>query len=207
MPLASLPRRPNIKNTVFIFLSRELAWGFPLTPFPPFRLTPQGVSDGSRESAMSENKEPKLLRSKVMRLRVSDDEYERHHANAKKGGFASVSDYFRWALGSENLSKMATPKKGKPKRVAVVRELDQKLLYEVNAIGVNMNQIARGINLALLTDGEISEVNLLNSLVKIENKLVEILERHEREQHDIASHLAEKIKDFLPREGGVSHDD
>lgn len=129
---------------------------------------------------MSEKK--KVIRSKVMRLRVTDEEHERYKSDAQMKGFESTSDYFRWALGSDNLSQRAAPKKEKPKRQPAVKTLDQNLIRELNKIGVNLNQIALALNFAVAKDGQIKKGALLIELVKIEQKLNKVLESHNKAQ-------------------------
>lgn len=153
-----------------------------MIPFPPLPQPPQWgfVLVHDERNFMSEKK--KVIRSKVMRLRVTDEEHERYKSDAKTKGFGSVSDYFRWALGSDNLSQRATPKKEKPKRQPAVKELDQNLLREINKIGVNLNQIAHALNLAVAEDGQVEKGDLLIELVKIEQKLNKVLESHNKAQ-------------------------
>lgn len=154
-------------------------------------------------------KSKSAIRSKVMRLRVTDEEHERYKSDAKAKGFESISDYFRWALGSDNLSQRVAPKKEKPKRQLPIKMLDQNLLRELNRIGVNLNQIAHTLNLAVAKDGQVKGVDLLRELVKIEQKLNEILEGHHKAKTKIINELADQLKPMfsnVEREG-VDHDD
>ena len=138
-------------------------------------------------------------RSRVMRLRVTEDEHASYKAEAEKRGLA-LSDYFRLALGSDRLSGVSAPKKRAVRRAPAVRLLDTSLLTEIHAIGVNLNQIARVLNTANVSDGVVSTTDLLRELVKIEEQIGEILERHELAEKAIVERLAEQVRQLLPED-------
>lgn len=57
-----------------------------------------------------------------------------------------------------------------PKAKKVYKKTDPELLYELNKIGVNLNQIARKLN----EKNDINTVSILQELVILEKKLSEI---------------------------------
>lgn len=94
----------------------------------------------------------------MITLRVSDDEKERLRQRASEKGL-TLSDYVRTLL------KL----KSKSKRKKATCDL-KVVAYELNKIGVNINQIARYVNINREID-----LKVLNELSKVEDRLKEIL--------------------------------
>ncbi len=93
-------------------------------------------------------------------IRLTDEELNKIREKAKKEGL-TISDLFRQSV----LGKSAVRRKRK-----IDCNVVKMLAYEINKIGVNINQIAKRIN----TTGEI-DIQVLESLVNIEYTLAEIL--------------------------------
>ncbi|EFB5403052.1 plasmid mobilization relaxosome protein MobC [Proteus mirabilis] len=92
-------------------------------------------------------------------VRYSDEELEQAQANSQ-GVFAS------WL---RSLSLNEKTKKIKP--------VDPQLLYELNRIGVNLNQIARYCNQQAIFQAE-DKIDLLATLANIEEQLQALRESH-----------------------------
>jgi len=82
-------------------------------------------------------------------------------ANSKE---ITKAEFIRSSLNIEFCEKRT------PKQKRVHKTTDPKLLYHLNKIGVNLNQIARQVNTAGVT-----ETNILIQLVKIEEELKRLL--------------------------------
>jgi len=93
-------------------------------------------------------------------IRLTDEELNKIREKAKKKGL-TISDLFRQSV----LGKSAVRRKQK-----IDCNVVKILAYEINKVGVNINQIAKGIN----TTGEI-DIQVLESLLNIEYTLAEIL--------------------------------
>jgi hypothetical protein len=78
----------------------------------------------------------------------------------------TMSEFIRKSVNSK-IENAPAPKTKKVYKVA-----DPKLLYELNKIGVNLNQIAKNLN-EKKTD--VSNVAILKELVNLETKLNELL--------------------------------
>lgn len=94
------------------------------------------------------------VRNKTIRFRVNQAEYDLIQERAN----GSVSDWLR-ALALDQ----------KPKKQA--KPFDKKLLYQLNKIGVNLNQIAKASN---STFGKIDHALLLGALADIHRELIAI---------------------------------
>lgn len=139
-------------------------------------------------------------RSHVMRFRVTSDELKRYQDDSIERGFKSISDYFRWALGSENLSDRVTPAPRKKKRIAPEREINPELLYAIHRIGSNLNQIAKALNTANLIDEEVSSKALLLALLSIESQLEKMIEQNEAVSDEIVQKIKDELLVLLPPE-------
>ncbi len=96
-----------------------------------------------------------MAKDKRVTIRFTDDEYNQLKEKADELGI-SLSTYIR--------------KKTLGNRERISTKCDKKLLYEINRIGNNLNQIAKHCN----TIGTIDKF-VLKELVDIEKKLNEIL--------------------------------
>lgn len=100
-------------------------------------------------------------RNKTIRFRVNDAEYE--SINNRANG--SVSDWLR------SMALDQKPKR-KPKPV------NPELIYHLNKIGVNLNQIAKYCNQqSIFKDGD--KVDLLLILASMENELKELRDKYD----------------------------
>ena len=99
-------------------------------------------------------------RNKTIRFRVNDSEY--NLINDKASG--SVSDWLR-SLALEQ----------KPKRKA--KPIDPKLIYELNKIGSNINQIAKHLN--QISDNNSDKAKLLFAFIAIEDQLKALREKYD----------------------------
>lgn len=96
---------------------------------PPFALRAERQGD---EANSHKRKEP--VRSEVIKIRVTPEEKAELRRLAGRG---SIADVFRaWLTGGE-----IPPQK-------VIKTADIRLLYHLNRIGNNLNQVAKGINRA-----------------------------------------------------------
>lgn len=189
----------------FLFsLTRAGERDSPRPLFPPFRCTPKGGCRCTyRVHFMTEKvdsdrvtKPPK--RDHVMRLRVTSDELSSYKAESEKRGFKSISDYFRWALCSENLSERDTPRLKKKKTLAPEREVNPELLYEIHRIGSNLNQIAKALNVANLADEEVSLKELFLLLSTIEKQLEKVIKQNEKASDALVSKLKNELLSLMP---------
>jgi len=99
-------------------------------------------------------------RNKTIRFRVNHSEYE----SINKRADGSVSDWLR---------TMALNKK--PKRKA--KPIDPQLIYELNKIGANINQIARHLN--QIADNNADKAKLLLAFIAIEDHLKALREKYD----------------------------
>jgi len=98
------------------------------------------------------------IRNRMIRIRVTDEEYEAIKKNAPNG---NMSEWLR------TFAFLCKPKKRKAK------EVNPELLYELNKIGVNLNQIAKAIN----SDPDISkQLDLHLILISIDSSLKDLRE-------------------------------
>ena len=81
--------------------------------------------------------------TKVIRLRVSEETWERLKKTADATG-VSISDYIRQAIGEKRIGR-PRPRREETEETRLKREW----LYELNRIGVNLNQVARAVNKAM----------------------------------------------------------
>lgn len=108
---------------------------------------------------MEANAKKTQKKDKLFTMKVTQTEKE-EWAEIAKSHNLSMSQIVRFCLSRE--------KKKAPKQII---EVDPKLLYEVNAIGNNLNQIARKLNIG-------DDVVVLPILLKIERHLQEIKDAH-----------------------------
>lgn len=151
-----------------------------------------------------------LKRDHVMRLRVTSNELSNYKAESEKRGFKSISDYFRWALGSENLTERDTPRLKKKKTLAPEREINPELLYEIHRIGSKLNQIAKALNVANLADEEINLKELFLLLSSIEKQLEKVIEQNEKASDALVNKLENELLSLMPmppKKEKTDHDD
>ena len=79
-------------------------------------------------------------------IRTSSKEKGEFQRTAKAGGFSSVADYLRW-LHRRAGALLSSGKMPEGFGRAESKKVDPVLLYELNKIGVNLNQIARTLNM------------------------------------------------------------
>jgi len=101
-------------------------------------------------------------KTKLLTMNVTEAEKQKWKQIAKDRG-VTLTDLIR-----TKLDDLPTPRKKRPKQVI---EVDPDLLFEVNAIGNNLNQIARRLN-----QGE--KFDVLPLLVAIEAHLMEAVNAH-----------------------------
>jgi hypothetical protein len=103
-----------------------------------------------------------MKKYKQIKVNLDESDYRYHKQKSEEFGI-SMSEYIRRHLDAQ-IDDVRTPKKSYKKYVAV----DPNLLYEINKIGNNLNQIARRIN-----RGESLDLFIL--LTNIEQKLNELI--------------------------------
>lgn len=113
--------------------------------------------------------EKKANKDKFIKLRVSEAERDRWNKKARSAGL-TLADYFRRLADEEptNITPVGskTPRKFTP--------VDPELIRHVSWVGNNLNQIARQINQAGVTNAEQLHLDLLaiyRSLEKMKNAL------------------------------------
>ena len=77
----------------------------------------------------------------------------------------SLAELFRQSVGT-SLEKLRVPRGNK----RVHKNVNPKLLFEVNSMGNNLNQIAKHLN-----QGDKLNINMLNVLIEIETNLKRLL--------------------------------
>ena len=118
--------------------------------------------------------EPKAqIRDEALKIRVSKAEKLSWGKFARELGL-SISGMFRHAVNKlvgvrDNLLRHI---QAKPKSLTI----SESLLRELNAIGVNINQIAHGVNTSLRNGDSVDWVSVISRLISIEIRLSEILE-------------------------------
>ena len=113
---------------------------------------------------MSKNGEP----TKLFTMKVKESELEKFHQFAKSRG-KPLSEIIKTLLRNQPLPE-AVPKKNTPKRKYT--EVDPKLIFQLSAIGNNLNQIARRLN-----SGE--KVKVLPVLLSMEQELERLRNAHQ----------------------------
>lgn len=105
------------------------------------------------------------MRNKVSAIRFSDEEYELLKEKASKSNM-TISEYVRYL----------TLKIKPPKKKRSLKDCKQYniLIYEINKIGNNINQIARYCNKSGYVD-----IKTLEELEKIQSQLLSVLDRLE----------------------------
>ncbi len=88
-----------------------------------------------------------------------------------KSNNVTIAQYIREQLNL-NLDPKDTRKIYTETQKKVYKETDPKLLYEINKIGNNLNQIARVLN---QKKDDLNRVEILQSLVKIESDVKSLL--------------------------------
>lgn len=151
------------------------------------------VSDTTKTSARSSR-----VKSRVITLRVSDEEYERY-SKAAEWMNLSLSNFLRRALDNSEETYRSTPRVQK-KRMAPEREINPELLYAIHRIGSNMNQIAKALNTANLIDEEVSSKALLLALLSIESQLEKMIEQNEAVSDEIVQKIKDELLVLLPPE-------
>ena len=116
-----------------------------------FWLTPKRLLQGGRPPNTPLKKDKRMAKDKRVTIRFTDDEYNQLKAKADELDI-SLSTYIR--------------KKTLGNRERISTKCDKKLLYEINRIGNNLNQIAKHCNINKSVDKLV-----LKSLVEIEKKL------------------------------------
>lgn len=96
------------------------------------------------------------IRNRMIRIRVTDEEYEAIKKNAPNGNMSEWLRTFAFLV--------------KPKKPKKAKEVNPKLLYELNKIGVNLNQIAKAIN----QKSNEEQIELYSILVSIDDSLKEL---------------------------------
>lgn len=137
-------------------------------------------------------------KTRVMTLRVTDEEHLRY-SKAAKWMNLSLSDFFRNALDGSTVTYRSTPKV-KKQRNALARHVDRDLLYEINRIGSNMNQIAKALNTINLTDEEVSSRTLLLALIDIESRLETLITQNETASANMVEQAKEAFLALMPEQ-------
>lgn len=99
-----------------------------------------------------------VMRTKELRLRVSDEEYEQLKAKKTR---AQMAVWIR--------ETMLNVRDAQP-----VKQADPDLLYQLNKIGVNLNQIAKYCNEQRKT-GQMNLVKILVKITEIERQMKELI--------------------------------
>jgi hypothetical protein len=107
--------------------------------------------------------------SKVLNLRMSDDEHAQLKSKANAAGL-TMANYLRQGIGTKEVKRSPVLKRTKRDYIQV----DPALMLEISRIGNNLNQIARVIN----QDGSKDNIELLEHLVSIERLLRDIRDAH-----------------------------
>ena len=76
------------------------------------------------------------------------------------------------------LQEKAKPKRGKPKVVDVYRVVDPALLTSITRIGINLNQISRQLNQAVVVGQPLEAVAILVELQRIHVQLARLKSEH-----------------------------
>ena len=147
---------------------------------------------------MSDSRTTPPVKSKVITLRVSEDEYFRYTRAADWMGL-SLSNFLRSSLDRAEQTQLETPRVRK-KRTAPARDINPDLLYAIHRIGSNMNQIAKALNVANLTGDEVSAKDLLLLLFSIEEQLEQIIKQNDLASDEIVQNLKNEILALLPPE-------
>jgi hypothetical protein len=99
-----------------------------------------------------------------LELRLSPKEKSAIQAKAKSLGYGSVSEFIRAMVDQGNVPRRTVcPVNDVPK-------VDAALLYELNKIGVNLNQIAYQLN-----SGEEAELPVVNAVLRQLDHTLEVL--------------------------------
>ncbi|MGC9351823.1 MAG: MobC family plasmid mobilization relaxosome protein [Sulfurovum sp.] len=112
---------------------------------------------------------PEKIKPKLFTMKVDEVELRRWHKFAKKKG-KPLSDIIKMMMRGQELPADAPIKKTPPKRKYT--NVDPDLLFEINAIGNNLNQISRRVN-----QGE--KFDVLPTLVAMEAHLSELVNAHQ----------------------------
>lgn len=107
---------------------------------------------------------------KQVKVNLYQYQHEQIKEKAKKNN-TTIAQYIREQLDL-NLDQKYTRKIYTETQKKVYKEPDPKLLYEVNKIGNNLNQIAKYIN---TQKDDINIVEILKSMVEIEKQIKELL--------------------------------
>lgn len=110
--------------------------------------------------------EKKVKRKIVVATKLTEEEAKRVRELAKSKGI-TVSDFVR-----SKLLDLPIPERISPERLARKSEEFRKFLYEINKIGVNINQIARYCNQYREIDCEV-----LARLIEIREDLRDLLDK------------------------------
>ena len=117
-----------------------------------FCLTPKRLlQGGTPPNTPLEERTTQMAKDKRVTIRFTDDEYNQLKTKADELGI-SLSTYIR--------------KKTLGNRGKISSKCDKELLYEINRIGNNLNQIAKHCNTTKIIDKVV-----LKSLAEIEKKL------------------------------------
>ena len=84
------------------------------------------------------NDKPRENRTRTVKVRLTEDEYARMLLLMETGGYPTVSCFLRDAITRRNLPVRRTVRTVDD---GVLRERMNRLVYEVNRIGVNYNQV------------------------------------------------------------------
>lgn len=132
----------------------------PQTPQPQIR---DWCKKMTSESSKDSDKKSKVIRDKKIQIRLTEDEKNQILENASG---LEISTFLR-TLGLNQEAKAPEPK---AKRV--IHSADPELVREVARIGININQIAKHLNITERVDREI-----FNVILKIKADLDAELER------------------------------
>lgn len=105
----------------------------------------------------------KRLFSKQIKINLTEEAHNRINILAKNANL-TVSEFVRTLLNEKTINA-PLPHNNKPK--VIYRKINPKLLYEINKIGVNLNQIAKKLHTE-----NILELSILLDIQKKINSLI-----------------------------------
>lgn len=99
-----------------------------------------------------------MRRTKKLQVKISEEEAKAIRQKMEKAGFVNLSDFCRNSIL-------------KPSRLSYIKH--QAMLYEVNKIGVNLNQVVRAMHCR-----QIGDLGLLAEIATIREAMLRILKEH-----------------------------
>ena len=84
------------------------------------------------------NREPKMNRTHTVKVRLTEDEFSRMSVVMETSGYPTVSSFLRDVITRKRLPERRA---GAVISDEILREKMNRLIYEVNKIGVNYNQV------------------------------------------------------------------